>query len=171
MKILYIIMLIAAAIFYPLFKDDLSFILLVTLIAVPFVLGAMLLITAKSIKIRAGEKSFLGVRGEAVTLELTVKNPTLLPVSSFRINMRYGMEGEKEQGKYSVSLPLKAHAEEKVAVNLKAEHCGVLRFKIDNAAVSDLIGLFKFKIKTDIFGNVILLPKELTPIFYLCTYS
>ncbi|MBQ8825878.1 MAG: DUF58 domain-containing protein [Oscillospiraceae bacterium] len=161
MKILYIIMLIAAAVFYPLFKDDLSFILLVTLLAIPFVLGIMLIATAKRIKIRVGEKSFRGVRGEAVTVELTVKNPTPLPVSSLRINLRYGMDGTKEQGKYTVSLPLKALSEEKIAVNLKAEHCGILRFKIDKVYASDLIGLFKMRIKTDISGEALLFPKEL----------
>lgn len=161
MKILYFIMLIAAAIFYPLFKDDLSFILLVTLAALPFVLGIILAVSARRLKITAGDNSFTGTRGDPITVELTVKNPTPVPVSSLGLVVRYGMEGEKEEGKYTVSLPLKACSEEKISVTLKGEHCGVLRFRIEKASASDLIGLFRMKIKTDISGKAVLLPKEL----------
>lgn len=161
MKILYFFLLIAAAVFYPLFRDDLSFILLVTLLIIPAVLAVLLLVSSGRLRFKLNEKDERTARGEGIKLEVKIKNLSVLPVANCRINVMYRMADSKKTEKYTVGLSLKSKAEELVTVVLVPEHCGVMEYSVKSAEISDFIGLFKRKKKLDMNGSVFVLPREL----------
>lgn len=161
MKILYFILIIAAAIFYPLFKDDLSFILLVTLLVIPVVLGIMLVFTAKKLRIKVTGTGEHAKRGDGVKLEFQVNNPVPFPVSSCCLNVMYRMSGEKQWYGSSVSFPMGAMSSERIAVVIKAEHCGIVEYEIPHAEIYDLIGLFKGRSRIGQKGRITVFPKQL----------
>lgn len=159
MKILYFIFLIMSAVFYLLFRGDLSFVLLLTLLIFPVMMLVMLL-TAK-IRIKAENFPQSCVRGDKAALKFKVKNRMFIPVSSCTITFVYRMTGDSRFKTYTAVLPLKARSEENVALNIAPEHCGTVEYSVKKVRVYDLIGLFSKKIKLDLNGSITVLPKEL----------
>ncbi|MBQ8781576.1 MAG: DUF58 domain-containing protein [Oscillospiraceae bacterium] len=161
MKLLYIILLIAAAVFYPLFKDDLSFILLITLLVIPVFLAVLLLFTSRKLKITVTDDEQRAVRDESFLIFVKITNPLPLPVSACYVKVRYRMSGEKKWCSYSAGIPMRAFSSETVEIALKPAHCGTVEYVVKNAEICDLIGLFSRKIKLDINGKTAVFPKEL----------
>ena len=126
MKILYIVFLVMSAVFYPLYHDDLSFLLLVTLLIFPVFMGIILGVTVKKLKIKISGVPERVTRGEKLTIRVHVKNPTFIPVSSCVVNMLYRTDGDKRFHKYSMSVPVKARSSEVIVMNLTPEHCGTV---------------------------------------------
>lgn len=161
MKFLYIILLIAAAVFYPLFNDDLSFILLITLLVIPVFLAVLLLFTAKKLKIDTAEDEQRTVRDEHFPIFIKITNPLPLPVSACYVKVKYRMAGEKNWCTYSVGVPMRAFSYEKIEVDLKPAHCGTIEYAVKNVEIYDFIGLFRRRIKLDLNGRITVFPKEL----------
>lgn len=161
MKILYIVFLVMSAVFYPLYHDDLSFLLLVTLLIFPVFMGIILGVTVKKLKIKISGVPERVTRGEKLTIRVHVKNPTVIPVSSCVVNMLYRTDGDKRFHKYSMSVPVKARSSEVIVMNLTPEHCGTVECIIKHASVFDLIGLFSARIKLGTRLSCAVMPKEL----------
>lgn len=161
MKILYIVFLIMSAVFYPLYHDDLSFLLLVTLLIFPVFMGIILAVTVKRLKIKISGVPERVTRGEKLTIRVHVKNPMVIPVSSCVVNMLYRTDGDKKFRRYSMSVPVKARSSEVIVMNLTPEHCGTVECIIKHASVFDLIGLFSARIKLGTRFSCAVMPKEL----------
>lgn len=161
MKILYIVFLIMSAVFYPLYHDDLSFLLLVTLLMFPVFMGIILVITVKRLKIKISGVPDRVTRGEKLTIRVHVKNPMVLPVSSCVVNMLYRTDGDKKFRRYSMSVPVRARSSEVIVMNLTPEHCGTVECIIKHASVFDLIGLFSARIRLGTSFSCAVMPKEL----------
>lgn len=158
MKILYFILVVMAACFYPMFKDDLSFLLLSGLIFFPMLMIILLVISSKKVTAEIIESSSLVTRGEPVTFKLRINNRSVLPVSCFGVYLLYRMHGSEKYEKYSVSIPLKAKSNENILVNLRPKHCGILECKIKRCRISDLIGLFSLDLKCIEIDNAVIMP-------------
>ena len=148
MKILYFILLIAAVMFYPLFKDDLSFILLLTMVIFPVIMFITLAAARRKLDIKVTAFARRAVRGEKLELKISVKNPTILPLSCFTAVITYRC-GNEPAGKYTVNIPIRAKGEENIAVNITPKHCGIVECTLKKAVIKDIIGLTSMRIKLD----------------------
>lgn len=148
MKILYFILLIAAVMFYPLFKDDLSFILLLTMLIFPVIMFITLAAARRKLDIKVTAFARRAVRGEKLELKISVKNPTILPLSCFTAVISYRC-GNEPAGKYTVNIPIRARGEENIAVNITPKHCGIVEFTLKKAVIKDIIGLTSMSIRLD----------------------
>lgn len=148
MKILYFILLIAAVMFYPLFKDDLSFILLLTMVIFPVIMFITLAAARRKLDIKVTAFARRAVRGEKLELKISVKNPTILPLSCFTAVITYRC-GNEPAGKYTVNIPIRARGEENIAVNITPKHCGIVECTLKKAVIKDIIGLTSMRIKLD----------------------
>lgn len=160
MLLLYIIILAAAAVFYPMYSDNLSFILLLILLIYPVLMAILLFITAKSVKIKTVPFPHAALRGEKINIGVQIKNPMPIPVLCCVITMLYKSDGDKKYKKYSVQVPLKAHCSENVVIDIVPNHCGTLKCMIKQATVYDLMGLFRWKIKLGVSSDIPIMPRE-----------
>lgn len=147
--------------FYPLFKDDLSFILLLTMLIFPVIMLIMLTVTRKKLDISVCPFAERTVRGEKLELKISVKNPTILPLSCFTAVISYRC-GDESAGKYTVNIPVRARSEENIAVNITPKHCGVVECTLKKAVIRDIIGLTSMKIKLDRRIRTAVLPVKLS---------
>ena len=159
MKILYLIFLIMSAVFYPLFKDDLSFILLITLLIFPVIMLIMLIFAAAKVRIKAATEPASAVRGEKLEVRLNIKNPLFVPISSVSAVIMY-RTGKEKFSKYTVSVPIKARSSENVVISIVPAHCGVVECVIKKAVLYDFIGLISLGKKLNFHSKTIILPRE-----------
>lgn len=149
-----------SAVFYPLFRDDLSFILLVTLLVFPLIMLITLIISTASLKIKLSGFSETTVRGEKIAMRVNIQNRCFLPIASLALNLYYRADGEKSYKKYSLTIPVKAHSTENVVVNITPKHCGTVECYIKKAVVSDLIGLLSLPKKLGYRCRIAVMPVE-----------
>lgn len=147
--------------FYPLFKDDLSLILLLTLLIFPVVMLIMLTVTRKKLDISVYPFAERTVRGEKLELKISVKNPAILPLSCFTAVISYRCTDEPV-GKYTVNIPVRARSEENIAVNITPKHCGTVECTLKKAVIRDIIGLTSMSIKLDRRISTAVLPVKLS---------
>ncbi len=159
MKILYIIFLIAAAVFYPLFRDDLSFILLCTLLIFPAVMLVLLIAEVRAVKIRVRDFPGRIVRGEKLCMKIHIRNPLFVPVSCCAVTVLYRI-GEGSFEKYVITIPLRARSSENVELSIIPKHCGAVECLIKKAVFYDFIGLLSKGVKLDISMTAAVMPRE-----------
>lgn len=146
-RFIYIILLIAAAIFYPLYSDRLSLILLAALIAVPFLLAVQLLISRKRVRgaVNNAGQLFMnkGTEGE-VCFELENSSP--FPLSGCEVCIRTEFMPTGAVSRYKALIPLPAKEIQTLAVNVGTEHCGKLRITLEYIRIFDLLHVFSSRI-------------------------
>lgn len=147
MRFIYIIILIAAAIFYPLYVDDLSFLLLCALLVLPLLLLVQLYISSARLKIAFPEENIICEKDREAGLKITLFNKSIFPVScvKIRINTEYLTNGERST--VTVQLPVGARRSACTSINASVKHCGCVKVSISSVCVYDLLKLFSRKIR------------------------
>lgn len=140
----YIVLLAAIGVFHILYKGDLSFIILVFLLTMPAVLFVILCIQTKLLRVKVICAAALSERGRTVTLKVTLRNRSLLPMAACRVAVRYKPVFSAENLPEEVcgmTVPLNPRGMGTVSVNLTPEHCGAVEVWVKSVRVSDLLGL------------------------------
>ncbi len=161
MKVLYFIFLIMSAVFYLLFRGDLSFVLLLTLLIFPVIMLVIMIIAPHKIKIKGAAMPERCIRGDKAVLKFRIKNRMPVPVSGCVITFAYRTAGDVKFKEYTAVLPLKARSEETVALDITPEHCGTVEYAVKKIKLYDLIGLFSRRLKLNLTGSITVLPKEI----------
>lgn len=182
MRFAYITLIAAAAVFYVLYKGELSFVLLVFVIALPAVLFTALEISAAFLKITvygdssSSEKpsnenspSEKTVTEDSVTerekpaaIKITVQNRSFLPVSSCTVQICYTVRapfGSAAPAVHSSSMPLGGGSAETLSVSFCPEHFGTVEYTVKRICLSDLMGITHIKRKIGLRGKITVLPK------------
>lgn len=156
MKILYIILLIISAIFYPMYNDNLSFILLLSVLMLPVILLVFLLISVMFIRIKVSSDCITVERGKPVKIRVRITNRSFIPVSCCTITLKYKFNDTIK--KFSTSIPLSVKSVESVIINISSTHCGVINCSIKNIKFNDFIGIFSIYKKTCFNESISVLP-------------
>ncbi|MBQ5312187.1 MAG: DUF58 domain-containing protein [Oscillospiraceae bacterium] len=161
-KVIYIIILITAILFYPLYKDILSLIVLVTVILLPVATLAELIIRSKKIRIGGGFDGGTTViyKGEKKDLPLLIKNDSLFPTGCAELCFETESKpfGRKETIVSEISVPSREVCSASAAV--ATAHCGTVDIKLSYIKVYDLLGLFSLKLFRDTYSaSVSVIPK------------
>lgn len=160
MRIIYIILLIAAAIFYPLYTDELSFLLLITLLIMPFLLLIQLIITTALFKCRFADKDITVFMDEKGEVKLELSNGSVFPVSiaELQILAECPLTGKKEH--YKAVVPVPARSTETVSVGVNAKHCGGSILTLEYVKIYDVLRLFSVKrFRKSCSAQIIVVPK------------
>lgn len=160
MVFLYFIFMVAAAIFYPMFKDDLSFILLLCLTIFPEVMLVLLLIARRKIKVEIVVPNRLSSRENGFAFRMTVENKSVIPISCCGVKVAYRMRGSEKYSVYNMSFPIRSRRSESVAVSFKTEHSGILEYKIKKLRIYDYIGLTSVGLKCADSEGALILPVD-----------
>lgn len=160
-RVLYIILLIAAAFFYPLYEDKLSFITLVTLIILPVILLCQLIISAVFLKCSVPRESVTIFRGGEGEICLRLSNNSVFPLSGCKVRVKVIFRPTGEVRYYTAAVPLPALRTETVSVNIGGRHCGAAEAYLEYVKIYDLLRLFsvkKFRSKK-LCGTMYIIPK------------
>ncbi|MCL2054735.1 MAG: DUF58 domain-containing protein [Oscillospiraceae bacterium] len=161
MKAIYVILLLAAAFFYPMYNDNLSYILLLTLSFLPVALVLTLMISRRSIKIKVKCELEAAERGRPLKIRVRLINRSFLPVSVCGVTMKYragGIEGTGKFQKHKTGIPIPARSVESIIISMEAEHCGAVECVINKVKLTDLIGLLSVSKKIGFSETISIIP-------------
>lgn len=159
-KLIYLILLAAAALFWPLYRDDLSFLTLVTLIILPFVLLLQLAISAAFFKCSLMAEDITVFKDSEGELGIKLSNRSVFPLSNVKIRILSRFLPTGEEAHSTACVPLPSLRTETVTVNVGAEHCGAAELTVEYVKISDLLGLFSVKIcRNKLKARVHIVPK------------
>ncbi|MDE7294819.1 MAG: DUF58 domain-containing protein [Oscillospiraceae bacterium] len=160
-RILYIFILITAICFYPLYRDNLSYIILISVTALPVLMAVQLAVSAKllthSIK-KNSSAIFKGNEGEA---QITLVNNSFFPMSGVRVGVRITYLPTGETRRQTADIPLPARSSQTVTVGITPKNCGEARVFLEYVKVYDLLHLFSVKLfkNEGMIGRVCIIPK------------
>lgn len=160
-RIFYILILIAAALFYPLYEDKLSFILLVSLIILPVLLLIQMIISAVFLKCSPKRRSVTMIKGSEGEIGLRITNNSVFPLTSCCICVRADFAPSGETAYYKARIPLPALSSQTVNINMTGKHCGTAQVKLEYIKIHDLLHLFSLKAlrKNDVSTAAYIIPK------------
>ena len=98
------------------------------------------------------------IKGGQSMLNVSVNNPTRLPVSCIEISMNTFSVFYGGEDTVTHSLQLKSGAVNRLTFPVSFEKCGIYTAKAEEITVYDFMHLFSFKKKTDIEASVSIMP-------------
>lgn len=161
MKLVYFLITLCSAVFYVLYKGDLSFYLLAFLLAMPVVLYAALAIGSAFLKIKVYCDSPVTERGKAAVIKINLYNRSFLPVSSCMVKIRYTVSAPFEDEipfVHTASVPLGGRASETVSLNFLPKHCGAVSVTVKSVRLRDLMGITSVRKKVGFNMRITVLP-------------
>lgn len=159
-KLIYLILLAASAVFWPLYKDDLSFLTFVTLLILPFAMLLQLAISAVFFKCGLISEDITVFKDCDSELGIKLSNRSVFPLSNVKIKIHTHFLPTGEESRSIAVLPVPSLRSETVTVNVGAEHCGAAELTVEYVKISDLMGLFSVKIcKNKLKAQIHIVPK------------
>ena len=159
-KLIYLLLLAAAALFYPLYEDKLSYLTLVSLIILPFIMLLQLIISAVFLKCSTAAESinvFKGTEGEVC---IRIANRSVFPLSNTKVRVKAVYYPTGETKYYTAGVPLPALRTETVTINVGGEHCGKVDISVEYIRIYDLLRLFSVKLyKKKLSAAAYVIPK------------
>lgn len=143
-KLLYLILLAAAALFWPLYKGDVAFLLLAALIILPFLLAAQLAVTVRMFSAENENDHVTVFRNSEGEVGIKLINRSIFPLSCVKIRLRTVFMPTGEVSFHTVTVPVPARSSECVSVNVSSEHCGRTDIFVEYIRISDIMGLFSW---------------------------
>lgn len=162
MKVTYFFLLLVSAVFYIMYKGDLSFVLLAFMLLFPAVLLLILFLNVIRLKAVVYCEKPYTERGSTASVKINLHNRTPFPISTFVIELNYKSEMpfEKEKvKKYVLSASLGAGMNETVSLNFTPTHCGTFEISLKKLRVYDLLGLFHISKKISFSKKIIVQPR------------
>lgn len=159
-RALYLIVLIAAACFYPLYRDDLSYLTLISVLILPVIMLLQLVISAVFLKYKAVGDNIAVYKGSEGEIRIDISNRSVFPLSNVKIRVRTRFLPSGETSGFSAVVPVPALRTQTVTVNVGAEHCGTAEVYVEYIKIYDLLRLFSVKLgKGRMSGKIYIVPK------------
>ena len=108
-KLLYLILLAAAALFWPLYKGDVAFLLLAALIILPFLLAAQLAVTVHMFSAENENDHVTVFRNSEGEVGIRLINRSIFPLSCVKIRLRTVFMPTGEVSFHTVTVPVPAN--------------------------------------------------------------
>ncbi len=154
-KIIYFILIIISVMFYILFLEDLSFYLLIFILALPLFLATVLMIGKFNIKCTLSSEYKTSLKNNKCKFFLNIRNKSIFPFPISVIIIEYSNKLSGTANKMYISVPIHPHKSQTVSFALSSDYCGVMNVKITSIRLYDYIKLFSCKVKvmkeTDIY--------------------
>lgn len=159
-KLLYLILLAAAALFWPLYKGDIAFVLLAALIILPVLLAVQLIVTAYRFRADVENGHVTVFRNNDGEVGIRLMNRSVFPLPCVKIRLRTVFVPTGEESFHTVTVPVPSLGRENVSVNVSSEHCGRTDIFVEYIRISDVMGLFSRKLyKKKLSAEVYIIPR------------
>lgn len=158
MKILYIFLLIAGALFSVLYSGPFSVLLLCTLLLIPVLMLLCALYIRFHLDVSICLTGSTYHRNTPQAIQLIVKNSGFLPVGRAVASIMCFSQMSKIKAPIELSFPIPAKNVTTVEFKITAAHCGMTKMQMQWLRFSDYIHLFSWKIRKHPETAVLILP-------------
>ena len=142
-KLAYLLLLAGLVLFFMLFKDPLSLILLLSILLLPACSWLWLRIAGRRVQVRMLCPSGALTAGEQAELQLSLQNPGILPIPHAVFRIRYGNTLAQQSETIVVSSGLPSGSSQIIGLQLLPEYCGFLRIEIVRIQLYDMLRMFR----------------------------
>ncbi len=158
MKILYLIIIIIAALFSVLYLGEFSVFLLMTLLLLPVFMIISLVYIRCSINASVQSTGTSYHRNTPQAIQLVVKNNGFLPVSKAAAHLVCTNRMTNEQADITLSFPIPSRNVTTVEFTITVPHCGITDIELKRLQFADYIRLFSWKMHTGFTTSLMTLP-------------
>ncbi|HWP52148.1 MAG TPA: DUF58 domain-containing protein [Clostridia bacterium] len=106
-----------------------------------------------SVKVKEGGGKKQGARGE-----LTVKNPSYLPILQLRCTLLLRNLLTGEDTEQSISVPVIPRSKRKITFRIKSQHCGQVAVTFKQVAAVDFFGVTRYRLNFTAEADTIIMP-------------
>ena len=164
MRIFYFLMLAFSVAFHILYKGDLSFVLLMFMLVMPFATLAVAIASALTVHVSAGFDQLSTVRGKPAVFKVAVRNRNIFPIVCCTVEILYSSHipfDASLKNKYRLNASIGGRTSETFTFNIFSEHCGTADVYIKRILIRDYLRIFSIPVKVSAKGECIS-----TPVFY-----
>ena len=157
---IYLIVLIAAAVFFICYVDLLSLILLLIVLLIPPVLLIFTALSRICISIKATAPQKVYTEGQTPQILLEIKNRGILPASFIKFSLKLNNSFYDFYDTDQVICFAKPLSSNNFAVNIDTKHLGNISITLKKARVYDFFGVFSLPYKFNREFDFTVLPKH-----------
>jgi len=156
--IIYIVLVVYGCVFSVLYNEYQVLIMVVTIASIPvisLVVNAitMLFLTAE---VRCEKQTVY--KTDEIEFEIVITNKGILPISSARVRITYGLYHSKKREKKWIPFSIRARSEQVIRIKLKCEHAGYLMVTCNRIQVYDFFKVFKVSKRSKASERVLVYP-------------
>jgi uncharacterized protein (DUF58 family) len=133
-------------------------IILLTLVAMPFLLFALLCYLYGRVTAELASVVHVAGKGEMIPISIQLNNPSIFPISNLKIYLSYRNAYSSQKYKKEFTVSLDANTRTSVICNLLSEYAGNLEISLKGIRVYDYLKLFSLKKKLKGELKVAILP-------------
>lgn len=157
-KVIYLVILTAAALFSVLYLGPFSVILLILLITVPVLMFLCLVYIRFNLKVSVQNTSNAYRRGMPQNIRLVVKNTGFLPVSRAATSIKCICHMTNTEVPVTLTFPIAARNTTTAEFSVFIPHCGRTSVSIKKLVFTDYIHLFNMRCRSDSQAELLVLP-------------
>ena len=157
-KLIYLILLSCMILFYILFVDSMSLMILVITLLFPFLQLFILRRISKSITASLSTESASVHRNTPSKIIVKIKNYSLLPVSCAVVDLSITNTLTGEVQPLTTMLPVSSDNDQSVKFSVSYAHCGKVNIVLKSIKLYDYVKLFSKTIKCNISQDITVVP-------------
>ena len=133
-------------------------IIFLTLVAVPFVMFALLSYCYGKLKVDLVSVIHVASKGEVVPVSIQIDNPTIFPISHIKIYLTYQNAYSAQKYKKNFVVSVDSNTKTSVICNLYSEYAGNMEVTLHAVRIYDYLKLFSLKRRRNTQLTVAVLP-------------
>lgn len=157
-KIVYIVILAAAALFSVLYLGPFSMILLIILLTIPVIMFICLIYIKFNLKVSVKNTGSTYRRGSPQNIRIMVKNTGFLPVSRAVASVKCVCHMTDTEVPITLTFPIAARNTTTAEFSVFIPHCGKTTIVVKKILFSDYIHLFNMRIRGNSQTDLLVLP-------------
>lgn len=157
-KIIYLLFLASMILFYILFIDDMSLIILILTIIFPFVQLFFLFSISRNINAVLNTENVTLHRNKESKIIVNIRNKSIFPVSCAVATLKITNTLTGEEQLLTTMMPVSADNEQSIKFSVSYAHCGKINITLKKIKIYDYIKLFSKTIFLNITQEIIVLP-------------
>lgn len=157
-KIMYVLLLMVLIGFYVGYDNILSFIVLLTTIAVPFLMLIVLRRAGTGLSAESIKPKLAQAKGKEISIGAVIKNTTVFPLSNAVITFEYMNTLDRIPHKLSASIPIQANNSQEIRFSLSSRYCGKIIVCLKSIVYYDYLKLFSRKLDINQENEILITP-------------
>ncbi len=165
----YVILLAVNGVCYYFLHSHFYFIVLVLMIAAPFIsfLSAYMLRRSVTVKVDGlSGRELYGKQGETAYFQVTISNPTWFVCLDAKLSVLVGNQFFETEGVQIFSVPIHARKGYVLELPIVATYPGLLAVSVTQIKMKDMLGLSMWKKRVEEMTEISIMPERITGISY-----
>ena len=159
-KLAYAALIIVSAMFFIMYVDSLSMMLLIFVVLLPIVTFILGLIVKLMTDIVVEAEPLVVTKGGHTHILITAKNKSVITVSRVQMRIKYTNIFDKITREETIVFPVSAKSEQDFKVDLSSAHCGVINVEVPTADFYDFLKVWHYKKKLARNFEVTVIPES-----------